>query len=242
MAMAFKHDFLFQNFFPLVNVKTCLLWNWLSLEFGFDANETVALMGAHTLGQVEKLPVIKQFYSQFNCWCWYYVFHVHFCFLLWQKDKHVTMQMHPENSGHNGMWTPSETTSFNNKFYKVSLEWIFVGSNFSIIEHIPIEVWFMIWVTEPGGPQHHLQAPGNRRQNSMERTRGCLHAQRWCGTLHWHSGIWPHLLVLHYTYSFNIQISFRSTQRVRARATSPPARPLLLQLLLRLLLQAMRSM
>jgi len=46
-------------------------------EFGFDANETVALMGAHTLGQ-----------------------------------------MHPENSGHNGMWTPSETTSFNNKFFK----------------------------------------------------------------------------------------------------------------------------
>ena len=32
------------------------------------------------------------------------------------------MQMHPENSGHNGMWTPEETTSFNNKFYKVILE------------------------------------------------------------------------------------------------------------------------
>ena len=32
------------------------------------------------------------------------------------------MQMHPENSGHNGMWTPEETTSFNNKFYKVTLE------------------------------------------------------------------------------------------------------------------------
>ena len=79
---------------------TLLYIVFFATEFGFDENQTVALMGAHTLGQVSK----HEFYEGNNTW--------------------IELQMNAENSGHSGVWTVGEANDFNNQYFKVHLEWL----------------------------------------------------------------------------------------------------------------------
>ena len=82
-------------------------------EFGFDENQTVALMGAHTLGQVSK----------------HFPLSAAFVLLIFSPQKQfsscgIGLQMKAENSGHQGVWTVGQANDFNNQYFKVPPKWL----------------------------------------------------------------------------------------------------------------------
>ena len=74
-------------------------------EFGFDQNETVALMGAHTLGQVIRSYV-----------AWFWTISV--CQV---KGKHQLQWLQDNwlQEAGKGLWTKRGANDFNNQYYKV---------------------------------------------------------------------------------------------------------------------------
>ena len=47
-------DFFAEGYTELFGIQTSQKYHIFATEFGFDENQTVALLGAHTLGQVGK--------------------------------------------------------------------------------------------------------------------------------------------------------------------------------------------
>ena len=93
------------------NLQLCINVGLSAPEFGFDENQTVALLGAHTLGQVSKHFLLLLF------------------FLFFSPQKQfsscgIGLQMKAENSGHQGVWTVGQANDFNNQYFKVPQTWL----------------------------------------------------------------------------------------------------------------------